>query len=128
MGELQERSDRRIVWFEIDAQYVAGHSCERERAVDLGWAAYQDQTALTVTEGAHVEFSGGGFRDHLVNEVPWSGFMATRWWATSLCAWLVQVPNGLPQALLEVNAGPKRPIGQRFDVTGRIRRGPRSHP
>jgi hypothetical protein len=45
---MHERSDGRLAGVQVDDQYLAGDTGERERAIDLGWAAYEDEAAITV--------------------------------------------------------------------------------
>jgi hypothetical protein len=42
----QQRQGWRLSGIEVDNQYLARGVCEREDAIDVGWAAHQDQLAI----------------------------------------------------------------------------------
>jgi hypothetical protein len=56
---MQERSDWRLVWVEVEDQYLAGGSRECQRVVDVGWATHEDQPARTVPHAT------GSVEDHM---------------------------------------------------------------
>jgi hypothetical protein len=56
---MQERLGGRLAWVEVEDQYLAGGSRERERVVDVGWAAHEDQPARTAPD------AGGSVEDYM---------------------------------------------------------------